>query len=65
MKFRKHLKKSTPEQEAQFGRMLEEEHVGWKDKLAMVLSAYLVIVTPILLVLIGMCVFALWIFGLL
>ena len=65
MKFRKHLKKSTPEQEAQFGRMLEEEHVGWKDKLAMVLSAYLVIVGPIRLVLMGLILVAFWLFGLL
>ena len=63
--FRKRLKKSTREQEVQFGRMFEEEHVGWKDKLAMLISAYLVIVTPILLILIGMCMVALWIFGLL
>ena len=63
--FRKRLKKSTREQEEQFGRMFEEEHVGWKDKLAMLISAYLVIVTPILLILIGMCMVALWIFGLL
>ena len=63
--FRKRLKKSTREQEEQFGRMFEEEHVGCKDKLAMLISAYFVIVTPILLILIGMCMVALWIFGLL
>ena len=55
------LKKSTPEQEEEFGRMFEEEKVGWKDKLAMLISAYLVIMLPIiifLLVFIGISLFA-------
>ena len=54
-------KKSTPEQEEQFGKMLEEEEVGWKDKLAMLISAYLVIMVPIivfLLVFVGLALFA-------
>ena len=61
----KRLRESTPEEEEQFGKMLEEEKVGWKDKFAMMLSAYVVIVIPCLLVLIGMSVFMLWVFGLL
>ena len=61
----KRLRKSTPEEEEQFGKMLEEEKVGWKDKFAMMLSAYVVIVIPCLLVLIGMSVFMLWVIGLL
>ena len=61
----KRLKKSTPEEEEQFGKMLEEQKVGWKDRLAMMLSAYVVIVIPCLLVLIGMSVLMLWVFGLL
>lgn len=55
------LKKSTPEQEEEFGRMFEAEKVGWKDKLAMLISAYLVIMVPImlfLLVFIGIALFA-------
>ena len=55
------LKKSTPEQEEQFGKMMEEEKVGWKDKLAMLISAYLVIMIPVilfLLVFIGLALFA-------
>ena len=55
------LKKSTPEQEDEFGRMFEEEKVGWKDKLAMLISAYLVIMIPVmlfLLVFIGLAMFA-------
>ena len=61
----KRLKKSTPEEEEQFGKMLEEQKVGWKDRLAMMVSAYVVIVIPCLLVLIGMSAFMLWVFGLL
>lgn len=61
----KRLKKSTPEQEKEFSEMMEEEKVGWKDRLAMMLSAYVVIVIPCLLILIFLCVFMLWIMGLL
>ena len=61
----KRLRKSTPEEEEQFGQMLEQEKVGWKDRLAMMLSAYVVIVIPCILVLIGLSVFTLWLFGLL
>ena len=61
----KRLRKSTPEEEEQFGRMMEEQNVGWKDRFAMMISAYVVIVIPCLLVLIGMCVLMLWLFGLL
>ena len=49
------LKKSTAEQEEEFGRMMEEEKVSWKDKLAMILSAYFVIVLPCLLILLALC----------
>ena len=61
----KRLRKSTPEEEEQFGQMLEQEKVGWKDRLAMMLSAYVVIVIPCILVHIGLSVFTLWLFGLL
>lgn len=61
----KRLKKSTPEEDEQFGRMLDEQKVGWKDKFAMMVSAYVVIVVPCLLILIGMSVLMLWVFGLL
>lgn len=61
----KRLKKSTPEEDEQFGRMLDEQKVGLKDKFAMMVSAYVVIVVPCLLILIGMSVLMLWVFGLL
>ena len=59
----KRLKKSTPEQEEKFGRMMEEEKVGWKDKLAMILSAYMVIVLPCLLLLVVVCAVMLLMMG--
>ena len=61
----KRLKKSTPEQEEEFGAMMEEEKVGWKDKLAMIISAYMVIVLPCLLILIAFCAIMVLILGLL
>ena len=61
----KRLKKSTPEQEAEFAKKLEEEKVTWKDKFAMIFSAYLVILLPCVLVLVGCVAIMLWIFGLL
>ena len=57
------LKKSTPEQEAEFGKMLKEQNVSFKDKLAMVLSAFLVIVLPCLGILVLIGVIMLLIFG--
>ena len=42
----KRLKKSTKEEEAQFSQMLEEEQVGWKDKLAMLIAAFFTIMLP-------------------
>ena len=39
----KRLKKSTKEEEEQFSMMLEEEKVGWKDKLAMLIAAFFTI----------------------
>lgn len=61
----KRLKKSTPEEEKQFERMLEEQKVGWKDRLSMMLSAYVIIVIPCILVLLGISALAMWMFGLL
>ena len=42
----KRLKKSTKEEEEQFSMMLEEEKVGWKDKLAMLIGAFFTIMLP-------------------
>lgn len=61
----KRLRKSTDKEEAEFAKMMEEEKVGWKDRLAMMLSAYVMLVIPSLLILIFLSAFTLWIFGLL
>lgn len=59
----KRLKKSTKEEEEQFGKMFEEEKVGWKDKFAMIFSAFFVIVLPCIVILVLLALFMLWIVG--
>mgnify|MGYP003410674848 CR=1 FL=1 len=59
----KNLKKSTPEQEEEFQNMLEEEKVSWKDRLAMILAAYLTILLPCAVILIVLGLLLIWIFG--
>ena len=61
----KRLKKSTKEEEAQFSRMLEEEQVGWKDKLAMLIAAFFTIMLPCVAVLLAFGGLIMWIIGLL
>ena len=58
------LKKSTKEDEVQFSRMFEEEHVDGKDKFAMVIAAFLTIVLPCAAVLLGFAGLILWLIGL-
>ena len=60
----KRLKKSTKEEEAQFTQMLEEEQVGWKDKLAMLIAAFFTIMLPCVAVLLGFGALIMWIIGL-
>ena len=60
----KRLKKSTKEEEEQFSMMLEEEKVGWKDKLAMLIAAFFTIMLPCVAVLLGFAAVILWILGL-
>ena len=59
----KRLKKSTKEEEAQFTHMLEEEQVGWKDKLAMLIAAFFTIMLPCIAVLLGFAALIMWIVG--
>ena len=61
----KRLKKSTPEQEEEYQKQLQETGVTPREKLVMVLTAYVVILLPCLLVLLGMCAIVLWVMGLL
>ncbi len=43
----------------------EKEKVGLKDLLAMLVSAYAVILLPCLLFLVGLCALVMWLFGML
>lgn len=61
--FRKKLKKSTKEDEVAFGKMIEEEKIGFKDGFAMLVSAFLVILLPCLLLLVGLSALAMLILG--
>ena len=63
--YRKRLKKSTPEDEAKLKQAMEENNVGFKDGMAMILSAFLVLVLPCLLILVGISILAMLIFGVL
>ena len=59
------LRKSTREEEEKFEKMLEEEKVGWKDRFAMMISAYVTLVIPSILVLLLLCGTVMWLMGLL
>ena len=59
----KRIKKSSGEQEEKFREMMTEEKVTFKEKLMLVLSGFLVIVPPCLLVLLLFGLLILWIFG--
>ncbi len=59
------LKKSTKEQNRAFQDLLEQEKVTWKDRLAMVFSAYLTILLPCLLILLAFAFVIMLLFGLL
>ena len=56
----KRLKKSTKEQEEQFGRMMEEEKVGCADKFAMLVAAFFTIMLPCIAVLVAFAALMLW-----
>jgi hypothetical protein len=61
--FRKRLKKATKEDEERLAQAMEENNVGFKDKIAMVISAFLVLVLPSLLVLLALAGIAMLMFG--
>ena len=63
--FRKRLRKSTPEEFNRFHEDMQNEGVKFKDNVAMVLSAYLIIVLPCLLILIGISLLAMFLLGML
>ena len=59
------LKRMTPDQEAKKRKELAQVEVSWKDRLAMVFSAYLVLLVPALIVIVLLCLVSLWLFGIL
>ena len=61
----KRLKKPTKEQEAEFQERLSDENLTWKDKLAMVLGAYITILLPCILILLAIGLLSMLLFGLL
>lgn len=65
MFFRKKLKKITPEEESEFRENIHKENITFKDKMAMILSAYVVIVLPCLIVLILLSLLAMFLVGVL
>ena len=60
---RRKLKRSTPEEEENFARQLEEARPTAKDRFAMVLSAFLMLFLPCALILGGLGLLMLWLFG--
>ncbi len=61
--FRKKLKKASKEDDELLARAMEENNVGFKDKIAMVFSAFLVLVLPSLLMLLALSCFVMFLFG--
>ncbi len=57
------LKKASKEEDLEFRERMSSVDVTRKDKLAMLLSAFLVIVLPCLLILGVFSLLMLWIFG--
>ncbi len=55
--------KPDPEKERQLREGMENTHLSWKDKFAMVFSAYVVLLLPAILVIVGFGLLVLWIFG--
>ena len=59
----KRLKKSTKEEEEQFGRTMEEEKVGCADKFAMLVAAFFTIMLPCIAVLVAFAALMMWLVG--
>ena len=59
------LKRMTPKQEAEKRKELTQVEVSWKDRLAMVVSAYVVLLIPALIVIVVISLLGLLLFGVL
>ena len=58
----KRLKKPDPNATEELAERFEEQKVGWKDRFAMIVSAYVVLLLPCLLLLVGFSLLILWLF---
>ncbi len=61
--FKKRLREVTEEDDKKLADAMNENDVGIKDKLAMIISAFFVIVLPCLLVLLALAGLGLLLFG--
>ena len=59
----KRLKKSTPKEEKEFQENLEKENVGVKDFIALLSSAFFVLILPCIVILLIISLLLLWLFG--
>ena len=59
------LRRSTPEDERELDRRMDEIKTSPKDVLAMMASAFVVIVLPCLAILVGLSLAVMFLFGLL
>lgn len=57
------LKKSTKEEDQKFAEMMEEEHVPFRERMLMTLTAYVVLLLPSILILLALALFSMWLFG--
>lgn len=58
----KRLKKPDPNAVEALSERFEEQKVGWKDRFAMIVSAYVVLLLPCLALLVAFSLLILWLF---
>ena len=58
----KRLKKPNPNATQELEERFEDQKVGWKDRFAMIVSAYVVLLLPCLALLVGFSLLILWLF---
>ena len=63
--FGRDLKKATPEDDQKLKDAFKENEVGFKDVMAMLFSAFFMLVLPCLVILMGISLLCLWLFGML
>ena len=62
---RKRLRKATEEDDVRLAQAMQENKVGFKDGFAMIVAALFTIILPCLLILVGICLLAMLLFGML